>query len=158
MGFGVDVRLRQAQSKGSRAAERRDTLEDCVRQRLLQVPAARRGDFLNLGAEEIIVPCARRIVAQRRCEVVQPDLDRDEQALRRADFKLVETDVRLHLQRVQKDACRADLQMRRDQAQQFRLARAHSRSRNWTSLDSAMKRCPESIVSTWPVTALAPSR
>ena len=48
--------------------------------------------------------------------IVEPDLDRDQQALRRADLEFVESDVRLDRERIEQDPRRADLEVVRDQA------------------------------------------
>src|SRR5690242_10329217 len=126
-------------------------------QRFLQIPAPRCGNLRHLGAEEIIVPGGLGIVISRRRKIVEPDLDADQQALRRSDLELVESNVRLDLQPFEEDAGGADLQIRRDQTGEDRF-RGHSNSRNWTSRSNPRKRWPESIVITCPVTASAPTR
>ena|SRR5438445_7782284 len=144
-----------------------DPLEHRVRQRFLQIVASRRGDFFHLGAEEIIVPRAVRIVVLRERDVVEPDFDRDQQPLRAADLEFVEADVGLHAQRIEQNARGANLEPFGDEAGKLgfgedqsspRNCRSPDGDKNWTSRFSARNWWPESITSTCPVTLLAPAR
>src|SRR5437870_12847457 len=87
MCIGIDVRLGRSHPDVADAMEGCDPFEDRVRQRLLQIVAARRRKLLDLGAQEIIVPSAAWIVVRRDICVFQPNLDRDQQALRSAHLE-----------------------------------------------------------------------
>src|SRR5947199_9235254 len=94
-----------------------------------------------------------------RCEgVAQPDLDINQQPLRRSDLEIVEADVRLNLQALEHDSRRPHLEVRRNEATELGNGRGHRGPRNWTSRSRREKRWPESIVSISPVTAVAPIR
>src|SRR6185295_18732887 len=133
-----------------------DPLEHRMRQRLLEIVAPGRGQLLDLGAQEVVIPGALWIVVGRGGEVVEPDLDCDQQTLRRADLELVESDIGLDGERFEQDSGRPDLERVGHEAGQLRLA--HDSPRNWTSRSRPRKRWPESITSSWPVTQRAPTR
>ena len=100
----IYVWLGQTDPERADSPEGGDALEDRMRKRLLEIVAASRGDLGNLRAEEIIIPSACRIVAGRRSEILEPDLDADKEALRRADLELVKADVSLDGERFEKDS------------------------------------------------------
>ena len=70
----------------------------------------------------------------------------------------MEADVRLHLEPFEEDARGPHRKVRGNEAAELWLGHAHRGPRNCTSRSSAMKRWPESIEMTWPVTALAAMR
>src|SRR5688500_2445278 len=133
-----------------------------MRERLLEVEAARHRDLFDFRAQEIIVPRLRRVVVRGRIVAVEPDFDGDQQPLRRADLEFVKTDFGVDRQRFEQNSRRANLEPLGHQALEPDFAAAHCGAppgaRNWTSRSSAMKRWPPSTTIVWPVTAVAPAR
>jgi hypothetical protein len=96
MSVGIDVGLGGPYPQVLDAAEGGDPFEDRVRQRFLEIVPPSRCEFFDFGPEEIIVPSADRIVILRNGYVVEPYLDGDQEPLRGANFKIMESDVRLN--------------------------------------------------------------
>src|SRR5215207_4777339 len=103
-GFWIDVRLGRDDAKSADAAHCRDAIVDRMCQRFLEIITAGSRELLDLLAQEVIIPCKRRVVPVCRGDVVEPDLDAHQQTLRRADLELVESDVRHHFKRIEGDS------------------------------------------------------
>src|SRR5919112_1573061 len=104
MSVRIHVRFGGPDTKRLDSTKSGNSVKYGVRQRLLEIVAPARGELLDLGAKEVIVPRAGRIVVLRHLDILEPDLHADQQALRRADFEVVETDIRLYGERLQQDA------------------------------------------------------
>src|SRR4051794_36379173 len=164
MGVRIDVRLGRAQAQILYTMKRSNALEDGVRQRLLKIVAPGECNFLHLRAEEIVVPCAGRIVIGRHIRVIEPDFDRNQQALRRADFEVVKSNVSLHRQRIEQYPRGPHPDALGDQSDKRRFVHSSSRmfppdgDTNCTSRTRPMNRWPESMTSTCPVTHFASTK
>ena len=108
----IDVRLRQPHPQ---RAQRRGTPRPGRRSRAPASPAGCSGAPPQSlrprcagNHSSTRAPDRRRPAAPRSLE---PDLDRDQQPLRRADLELVEADVGLHRERFEQDPRRADLEI-----------------------------------------------
>ena len=130
MRVGVNVGLRRPNPKRLDAAKSRDPLEHRMSERFLEIISPRRGDFLDLGAEKIVIPCPRGIVLRRDRQIVEPNLDRDQQALGFSDFKVMEADVHLDCQGFEEDPGRPNLEVVGDQADELGLASGNASPRN----------------------------
>src|SRR6185312_6384460 len=100
----------EADSERLGSAERRQTLKDRVRECFLQIVSPGTCYLGHLPPHEVVIPSARRIVAGRRSEIVEPDLYAHEKALRRPNLEVMEAYVRLNLERIEQDPRGADLQ------------------------------------------------
>src|SRR3954451_4280188 len=99
----VNVGLRGAHSKRLHPAKDSDPFENGMRQSLLEIVPPRRSKLFDLGAEKVVVPGTRRIVLLGDRKVLEPDLDRDQQKLRRPNLEIVESDVHLDREGIQQD-------------------------------------------------------
>src|SRR4051812_12626414 len=106
-----------------------NAIEDCMRERLLEIVSSVRRNLLDLRADEIVIPCTHRIVVGGHGRILEPNLDVDQQPLRIADLELMEADVGPHLERFEENTRRADLEIVRYQTREFRLG-AHRSPRN----------------------------
>src|SRR5438270_10187482 len=135
-----------------------NAVENRMSQRFLKIIALGAGKFDNLGAKEVVVPRLSGQILRRRGKIIEPDLDANQQSLRRTNLKLMKADIGLHLERLENDSRRPHLEISGNEAAKFGLDCAHLGPRNWTSRSRLMKRWPESMVITWPVTAVASTR
>jgi len=94
----INIRLGQPDPKRSNAVEGGNAVEDCMRQRLLQIVPPCSSELGNLGTEEVIVPRFRGMIVGWRLKIVKPDLNIHQKPLRRTDLKVVEPDVGLDLE------------------------------------------------------------
>ena len=103
-GFRIDVRLGRNDAESANAAHRCDPIIDRMCQRFLEIVAARRCELFDLLPNEVVIPGKRRIVTIRRRDVIKPDLDGNQQTLRRADLEVVKSDVRHDFERIEEDS------------------------------------------------------
>jgi hypothetical protein len=104
LGIRINVWLRQPHSQCAHPVEGGNPLEDGMSKRFLEIVSTRASQLGDLGTKEVVIPRFRRMILRRRRNIIQPDLDGDQEPLRRSNFELVETDVRLHRQPLEKDA------------------------------------------------------
>src|SRR6476469_5680183 len=114
LGIRVNVRLGEAHAKCTHTVKGSHAVEDRMGERFLEIVAAGSGKLGHLRTEEVVVPGFRRMVLGRRGEIVQPDLDIDQQPLRRPDLEIVEADIRLNLEALKDDSRGANLEVGRN--------------------------------------------
>ena len=102
--FRIDIRLGQANPQGAHSAKGRGTVENRMRQGLLQVVAASARDPLDLVPEEVVIPRMEGIVPFGQCRVLEPDFHRDQQSLGCSDLEIMEADVDRHIERFEDDS------------------------------------------------------
>src|SRR5438045_6885347 len=91
----IDVGLRKVDPESFDTMERCNAAEDRVSQRFLKIVALGAGQLDNLAAKKVIIPRLTWQILGRCREVIEPNLDADQQSLRRPDFELVEADIGL---------------------------------------------------------------
>jgi hypothetical protein len=93
MSICVDVRFGESNAQCADSTKRSHPVEYCVREGFLKVVTSCPGKGSDFVAQEIVIPSMMRVIVRRRGDVLEPDLCRHQQTLRRPDFEFVETDV-----------------------------------------------------------------
>ena len=143
---GIDVELAARDAKGADAAAGGHEIVDRAHQGLLEIKAAARCQFLDLGAQKIVVPGRGCIVVGWEGGLVHPHLDGERQPLRVADLEGMKADVDIERKAFEHDLARAGRKVIRDEPVEAGEAVHLRGSRNWTSRGSERKRWPPSRV------------